>query len=277
MKKLLITGSNSLIGKSFLEKYRRFFLIKEVTRKHNIEKTLKSFKPEIVINLAGEAKKTAKMWDSNLVIVKKILDLQIKYKFKLISTGSAAEYGRRNIPLTETMSLNPQNIYESTKAAASMMIAGYSREFNLKSVIIRPHCVYGYYSKPDRLIPIIINKLKNAENLKIYRGVQDYVYVTDFIRFLFILIKSHKKWNPGEIINFGSGKQHTNLEVANKIKKIFKFKKNFKYYNFFNTKLSSDCWVCNNNLLKKKYKFKFKYSLNQGLEEIKKLYEKNSF
>ena len=277
MKKLLITGSKSLIGKSFLEKYRNFFFIKEVTRKSNLEKTLKSFKPDIVINLAGEAKKTESMWDSNLIIVKKILDLQIKYKFKLISTGSAAEYGRRDVPLKETMSLNPQNTYESTKAAASMMIAGFSREFNLKSVIIRPHCVYGYYSKPDRLIPIIINKLKNAEDLKIYRGVQDYVYVKDFIRFLFILIKSYKKWSPGEVINFGSGKQHTNLEVAKKIKKIFKFKKNFEYHDFFDTNLSSDCWVCNNSLLKKKYKFKFKYSLNQGLEEIKKYYEKNCF
>ena len=195
MKKLLITGSNSLIGKSFLEKYKKFFLIKKVTRKHNIEKALKSFKPEIVLNLAGEAKKTESMWDSNLVIVKKILDFQVKYKFKLISTGSAAEYGRRNIPLNEAMILNPQNTYESTKAAASMMIAGYSREFNLKSVIIRHHCVYGYYSKPDRLIPIIINKLKNGEDLKIYRGAQDYVYVKDFVRFLFILIKSHKKWD----------------------------------------------------------------------------------
>ena len=55
-----------------------------------------------------------------------------------------------------------------------MMITGYSRAYNLRAIVVRPYSVYGHHSKNDRLIPMIINSIKNNK-MKIYRGFHDFI------------------------------------------------------------------------------------------------------
>ena len=256
--KILLIGSNSLIGKNFLNLYKKKLDIYLCTRKDNLKKKLTNIKPDFILNLAGEAKKINKMWSANILIVKELLDYTIKNNNYLLHTGSSSEYGKRNFPTNEKTLPIPASVYESTKSAASMLITGYSRAYKLKSIVVRPYCVYGAYSKKDRLIPIILNSLRRNKKIKIYKGCQDYVYAKDFARALKTLIEKRKNWDFGEIVNVGRGVQYSNLKVVKTLEKVSGKKVKYKFINKFKKFMDSNMWVCNPKHIKKKYGFSFK-------------------
>ena len=223
--KLLIVGSNSLIGNSFLKWTKFKGSIITCSKKDNLQIKLNK-KPDIILNLAGEQRNHDKMWSSNLIIVKKILDHVIKNKCYLIQTGSSSEYGIHSRPTKENNLLLPSNIYSGTKAAASMIVSSYAKGENLNAIIVRPFCIYGHFSKKNRLIPLIIENIFKEKKMIIYDGNQDYLYVRDYVRAMDTLIQKRKIWKKGEIINIGSGKQYSNFQVVNIIEKVFKKKLN---------------------------------------------------
>jgi nucleoside-diphosphate-sugar epimerase len=166
----------------------------------------------------------------------------------------------------------PTTVYEGTKAAASMLVQGYAKAFNLKAIIVRPYCVFGYFSKQNLLIPLIINTILENKSLNIYRGFHDYIYVKDFVRGINILIKNYKKWSSGEIINLGSGKQISNFRVFRVIRKHFGLSGNFSLINKHFKSYDSDMWVGNIQHAYKKYNFRTEYSFEEAVKDIKKYY-----
>ena len=273
--KLLITGSNGLIARTFIESYRRNFKIITCTKKDSLEKSLRS-NPDIIINAAAEQYNEKKMINANLNIVLKILKYCKKNKKKLIQFGSSAEYGVCNKPSKETFKLNPATLYEATKAAASELVTGFSRAYSLKAIVVRPYTVYGHHMKPERLIKLIINSIKSNTPLNIYRARHDYIYVKDFNRALKLIIEKSSLWSFGEIINIGSEKQLSNHQVMKVVEDVFQKKGNFTVINKFLKPWDSDCWVSNSRHLINKYKFKFKYTFRRGIIDLKRELEKKT-
>ena len=196
---------------------------------------------------------------------------------KLIHLGSSSEYGRNKIRTTEKTNLKPETAYEATKSAASMLLIGYAKAYALKAIIVRPYFVYGYHSKQNLLIPLIINSIIKNKSLNIYRGYHDFIYVKDFIRGIFILFNKSKLWFPGEIVNMGSGKQISNYTICREIIKIFGNKTGkFKYINKYFKPFDSDNWISNSNYIYKKYKFKTMYNFRSSLIDLKKEYLKKN-
>ena len=273
--KVLVIGSNGLIGKTFTEIYKKKLNIYTCTRKDNIDHKLKKIRPNLIINLAVRGKLQSKMWETNILILKRLLDYTLENKNYLIQTGSSSEYGKRDFPTNELTPLMPGNMYETTKAAASMLVTGYSRTFKLKGIVVRPYCVYGVHTKKNRLIPIILKSLKSNKKLKIYKGCQDYIYVNDYVRALKIIIDKRKKWKFGEVVNIGTGVQYSNIQVVKTIEKVFKKKVKYKFIKKFKKYMDSNMWVCNPTYTKKKFGFKYQYSLKEGLEDMKLILEKN--
>ena len=272
MKKLsiLVTGSNGLIGKTFIEQYKKNFVFYKCTRKDSLTNCLKK-KPDIIFNTAGEQYNEKHMVKTNLLYVEQILNYIKKNNSYLITLGSSAEYGVRNFPTKESTLPMPATKYEATKSAASMLVTGYSRAYNLKAIVVRPYSVYGHYNKNDRIIPMIINCIKKNSKMKIYRGFHDFIYVYDFNRGIFDLIQNRNKWANGEIVNLGSGKQYSNFEVLKTIQSVFgKISGKFELIDKFYRKWDSDMWLCNTSFAYKKYGYKIKFNLKQGLMDYKK-------
>ena len=69
--------------------------------------------------------------------------------------------------------------YEATKGAATLLLQGLSRNFNIPSIILRPYSIYGPMENASRLIPTIFRHFLFNENLKIYNGYHDFVYIDD--------------------------------------------------------------------------------------------------
>ena len=274
-KSLVLIGANGLIGRSFIDKYSKKYKIIKCLRKDDVSKVLDKHKPSIIFNSSGEPYDEKKMFFSNVLIVKKIIDYCINNKSFLIHLGSSAEYGRHMEPTRETSELRPATVYEGTKAAASMLVRGYAHNYSLQAVIVRPYCVFGNYSKPNLLIPMIIESIRKNKFMKIYKGVHDFIYVKDFIRGIDKIIQKKNKCHSGEVINLGSGKQLSNFKVLNYVKKIFgkQNESNFKIINKKYRSYDSDMWVGNIKHALKKYKFKCKYSFEEALCDMKKNYK----
>lgn len=266
--KLLITGSNGLIAKSFIETYEKQFKIFTCTKKDSLDKILKN-KIDVIINTAGEQYEENKMVGANLKLVIKLLNYCKKNKAKLVQFGSSAEYGVCNKPTNENFKLNPGTLYEATKSAASMMVVGFSKAYNVNAIVVRPYSVFGKYMKNDRLIKLIINSLNSNKKMNIYRAKHDFIYVKDFNKALKIIIEKNKIWNKGEIINIGSEKQLSNFQVLKTIQKTFKKKGRFKIVNKYFKPWDSDCWVSDCTHLKKKYKFKIEYNFLNAIKDLK--------
>ena len=268
--RILVTGSNGLIGRTFIETYKKNYKIFKYTKRDNLDKILKISKPEIIFNTAGEQYNEKRMISSNLLIVEKLLNFCRKRNSYLISLGSSAEYGVCKFPTKENTLLKPATKYEATKAAASMLITGYSKAYDLNAIVVRPYAVYGVYNKPDRLIPKLINCIKKNGCMNIYRGYHDFIYVKDFVRGIKILIENRHRWERGEVINLGSGKQLSNFQVLQFVKEIFGNKKGkFNLINKFFRKWDSNMWVCNPAHINKKYGFRTKFTFKKSLVDMK--------
>ena len=230
-EKIVLIGANGLIGKSFIETYKKKYNIIKFLSKDNTLKLLEKEQHSIIFNSTGEPYNEKKMFYTNLLLVNKIINYCIKNKCYFIHLGSSAEYGRHNSPTSEKTHLKPTTIYESTKAAASMLVTGHAKAHSLNAIVVRPYCVFGYHSKTNLLIPMIINAIQNNKEMNIYKGVHDFIYVKDFNRGIDTLIKKKTKWLNGEIINLGSGKQLSNFFVLKTIQKIFRYSGIFKLIN----------------------------------------------
>jgi dTDP-glucose 4,6-dehydratase len=74
---------------------------------------------------------------------------------------------------------------------------------------------YGPYQHPEKLIPLLITKILNGEDLPIYgdgKNVREWIHVSDHARAIALLTT---KGISGEIYNIGSSTELSNLDLVN--------------------------------------------------------------
>ena len=76
------------------------------------------------------------------------------------------------------------------------------------------------YQFPEKLIPLIIKKAQNDENLPVYgkgENVRDWLHVLDHCSAIDLIVRNGK---VGEVYNIGGHNERTNLEVVKTILKV---------------------------------------------------------
>lgn len=251
MKKVLITGSSGFIGKSLQEFYKDKYIVITADRNDNIEDKLNKNRPDYIFHCAAEIYENSLMFESNVVYIKKILDYcRINSVDKLIALGSSSEYGSKNDPMKEIDFLDPRTMYEATKAASSMLIQGYSKTYNINSIIIRPFTIVGRNEKSHKFFPTLYKSWKLKKEITLSNAVHDFVFIDDFLSAFDAILNNNK--DLFDIINIGSGYKTTNHEIVNIFEEVtqYKYKKNLvdklRTFDNFN-------WVADTNKLKTKY------------------------
>jgi nucleoside-diphosphate-sugar epimerase len=265
--KILITGSTGFIGKNLVEFYSKDNLVIETRRGDDITAVLNTHKPDIIINCAAEIYKPELMFESNIVIVQKFLDWLVNNpSTKMIQLGSSAEYGPMPRASHERDRINPVDVYQGTKGAATVMCQGYARQFKLDIQIARVYSAYGKYEKPHRLFSRLYNAFVNQEPMQLYAGYHDFIYIKDFVRGIDTLVKSPV--SHGDIINFGSGQQHSNLEVLELWRSVTGSTAPVTYLDTMAKSFESNVWVCDTACATTAYGFTTEYSLEQGIKDL---------
>jgi len=164
---------------------------------------------------------------SNSIGTLNMLEIARKSDSVFMYTSSSEIYGEAGvIPTPESYYgyVNPNGIrscYDEGKRFSEALVMAYFREYGLDVRIQRPFNVYGPRIREDgqygRVIPrFIIQALKN-EPLTIYgdgRQTRSFLYISDWLSGTWELLTGRYK---GEIINIGSDREITIIDLAKKI------------------------------------------------------------
>ena len=241
MKKMLITGGAGFIGSNFihyiLSKYNDYQVI-------NLDKLTYAANLDIVINFAAESHVDNSILNPQIFTITNILGTQVlldacrKYNIKRFHQVSTDEvYGElplddKNILFTEKTPLNPSSPYSASKASADMLVKSYYRTYSLPITISRCSNNYGPYQHLEKLIPLMISKAINNDNLPVYGNglnVRDWLHVYDHCTAIDLIIHEGK---IGEIYNIGGNNEKSNIDVVKIIlKELGKSEKLIKYVN----------------------------------------------
>ena len=114
---------------------------------------------------------------------------------------------------TENTSYDPKSPYSASKAGSDHMVRAYGHTFGLPVVISNCSNNYGPNQFPEKLIPLVINNIRNNRPVPVYgRGenVRDWLYVEDHAAAIDLIF--HRGRN-GETYNIGGNNEWKNIDL----------------------------------------------------------------
>jgi UDP-glucuronate 4-epimerase len=204
-----------------LETYDKFTFIKEdISNKEAIERIFKSYKPQIVINLAAQAGVRYSIENpdvyiqSNIIGFYNILEACRYYPVDhLVYASSSSVYGaNKKVPFEESDFVdNPVSLYAATKKSNELMAHTYSHLYKIPSTGLRFFTVYGPMGRPDMAYFGFANKYFAGEPIRIFNNgdfendlYRDFTYIDDIVEGIVRLLSNppqgqvqHKVYNIG--------------------------------------------------------------------------------
>ena len=258
------------------------FLKIDISSKH-LPKLLEQKKIHTVIHAAAysfppESEDKKKIYYKNNILKTKIFidychKIKVK-KFIFFSSSNVYNFSSSKIiSVKETQKLFPKNYYGQTK----LIIQRYLNNKFDTCYILRLFNIAGYVNKDNfhefknkyrRILPVINEAFRKKLTFKINliksRGKavfpgRDFVHIKDFLEIIFLIIK--KQSTNSLILNVGTNK----LVHLDKIINVFekKLKRKIFFKKIISTKGNLNYTLCNNTLIKQKFKFNFKFNLDK--------------
>ena len=124
---------------------------------------------------------------------------------RIINAGSGMEYGCYEGKINETVRLNPNSIYGSTKASSTIIAHQIAAENGISLVTVRPFWVFGEYEDGNRLFAHIILSILSGNDVRLTLCEQyrDYCYVGNIVDGF--LMSALCDGTSNEIFNIGNG------------------------------------------------------------------------
>ena len=106
--------------------------------------------------------------------------------------------------MKETDPCTPTNVYGQLK----LLGEGIVKQFHNNWTIVRPSAVYGPFDKPNRVVNLFINKIRNREQITLQGAdnLFDFTYVDDIVHGLERVVDLKPQ---GETYNITRGESHT--------------------------------------------------------------------
>ena len=255
----------------------------DICNKKKINLILKKYKPNVLFNLAAETHVDRSInnpeifFKSNIMGVYNILEcikkyVKIKKNFRMIHVSTDEVYGdiKKFKKSKEGDKYSPSSPYSASKASADHLINAYIRTYKLPVVISNCCNNFGPNQFPEKFIPKAIFNIIINKNIQIYgkgRNQREWIYVEDHCR---ALINIFRKGKIGESYNVGTGFIVNNLELAKKIRKIYRSsfdkKKQKVKIDFIKDRPGHDLrYALNSSKIKKKLGWKRLYSFDRAL------------
>lgn len=200
-----------------------------------IARIFKEFEPDAVIHLAAESHVdrsidgSAEFVKTNVIGTHTLLeearsywsqlevDKKEGFRFLHVSTDEVyGELGKEGF-FTEDTSYDPRSPYSSSKASSDHLVRAWHHTYGMPVLITNCSNNYGPCQFPEKLIPVVILKALQGEDIPVYGkgdNVRDWLYVDDHAKALLTVVEDGI---PGETYNVGGHNEKQNIEVVHTI------------------------------------------------------------
>ena len=259
MKNVLITGGAGFIGshlvKFFVKKYPNYNIVNldnltyagnlknveeisdspnykfekmDICDFKNVQKVLKKYRINSVINLAAESHVDRSILDpfsfakTNVLGTLSLLqacknywntDLENKLFYHVSTDEVYGSLGSKGF-FSEKTNYDPHSPYSASKASSDHFVRAFYDTYKLPIVISNCSNNYGPNQYPEKLIPLFINNIINKKPIPIYgdgKNIRDWLYVDDHISAIDLIFHKSK---IGKTYNIGGNNEITNNEIA---------------------------------------------------------------
>src|SRR6266567_3853607 len=186
---------------------------------------------DIVVHMAAESHVTRSIYDNRLFFETDVLGAQVvansvlKHRDRVerfIHISTSEVYGSAVQPLmNEEHPLNPMSPYASAKCGADRLVYSYWATYNIPAVIVRPFNNYGPYQHLEKVVPRFVTSCILGEPLTVHgdgSAARDFIFVDDHCQALESLLNAPLDDIVGQVINLGSGRHISVLEIAQTVR-----------------------------------------------------------
>ena len=109
---------------------------------------------------------------------------------------------------------DPRSPYSASKASSDHFVMAYHHTYHMPVVISNCSNNYGSHQFPEKLIPLMINNIRNNKPLPVYgkgENIRDWLWVDDHARAIDVIF--HKGKN-GEKYNIGGFNEWKNIDLV---------------------------------------------------------------
>ena len=130
--------------------------------------------------------------------------------------GSLGESGF----FTETTGYDPRSPYSASKASSDHIVRAFHHTYKLPVKVSNCSNNYGSHQFPEKLIPLMINNIKQSKPLPIYgtgENVRDWLWVEDHAKAIDVVFHDGA---IGETYNIGGWNEWTNIDLVKRLCQI---------------------------------------------------------
>lgn len=146
-----------------------------------------------------------------------------KHRFHHVSTDEV--YGSLDMnpdnKFREDTPYDPHSPYSASKAASDHFVKAYHDTYGLDATISNCSNNYGPNQFPEKLIPLVINRLETNDKIPVYGkglNVRDWLYVEDHAKAIDLIFHEGKS---GETYNIGGNHEMTNIDIVTTIINVY--------------------------------------------------------
>ena len=127
--------------------------------------------------------------------------------------GSLGETGF----FTEETAYDPRSPYSASKASSDHLVRAYHHTYGLPVIVSNCSNNYGPYQFPEKLIPLMINNIKNEKPLPVYgdgKYTRDWLWVGDHVDAIDLIFHKGK---VGDTYNIGGENERKNIDLVHSL------------------------------------------------------------
>jgi dTDP-glucose 4,6-dehydratase len=193
---------------SVLELYKKYNIdaVIHLAAESHVDRSITSPDEFVLTNIVG----TVNLLNSAVNSWKNSFEGKLFYH---ISTDEVyGSLGKEGL-FTEDTAYDPKSPYSASKASSDHLVRAYHHTFGLPAVISNCSNNYGPNQFPEKLIPLVINNIKNNKPIPVYgkgENIRDWLYVEDHASAIDLIFHRGK---IGDTYNIGGNNEWKNLDL----------------------------------------------------------------
>lgn len=199
----------------------------DITDEHAVEAAFGKYSFDAIVHLAAESHVDRSILDPLAFVRTNVLGTTIllnacrkhwknaadKLFFHVSTDEVYGSLGHEGF-FTEETPYDPRSPYSASKAASDHFVMAYHHTYGLPVKMSNCSNNYGSHHFPEKLIPLMINNIRNNKPLPVYgkgENVRDWLYVEDHARAIDVIFHKGK---IGEKYNVGGFNEWKNIDIV---------------------------------------------------------------